>query len=116
MYVYIKAPVGKDTQKYVARSKKCMHKFAQIIDWSCFFQDLIALPYITEQGTLEKTLKCSKKRYDGYVRMWKRKLYDFVAVQVSNYLHIYMCVCMYATFSMCVVEAQIVRLCGSTSE
>jgi hypothetical protein len=28
-------------------------------------QELLALPYITEDGVLELTLKCSKKRYDG---------------------------------------------------
>lgn len=32
-------------------------------------QHIIALPYITEDGVLELTLKCSKKRYDGYLRM-----------------------------------------------
>ena len=29
-------------------------------------QDAVGLPYITLQGTLEQTLVCSKKRYDGY--------------------------------------------------
>lgn len=32
-------------------------------------QDVIGLPYITEEGVLELTLRCSKKRYDGYLRM-----------------------------------------------
>ena len=31
-------------------------------------QEIIKLPYITEEGVLELTLKCSKKRYDGYLR------------------------------------------------
>ena len=44
-------------------------------------QDLIKLPYITEEGVLELTLKCSKKRYDGYLRMWKRKLYEYAGLQ-----------------------------------
>ena len=33
------------------------------------------------QGVLELTLKCSKKRYDGYLRMWKRKLYEYAGLQ-----------------------------------
>jgi hypothetical protein len=48
-------------------------------------QDLIGLPYITEEGVLELTLKCSKKRYDGYLRMWKRKLYEFSGVQKMDF-------------------------------
>ena len=44
-------------------------------------QDLIKLPYITEEGVLELTLKCSKKRYDGYLRMRKRKLYEYAGLQ-----------------------------------
>lgn len=41
----------------------------------------LRLPYITEEGVLELTLKCSKKRYDGYLRMWKRKLYEYAGLQ-----------------------------------
>lgn len=48
-------------------------------------QELIALPYITEAGVLELTLKCSKKRYDGYLRMWKRKLYEFAGLQKFDF-------------------------------
>ena len=44
-------------------------------------QDALCLPYITEQGTLALDLVCSKKRYDGYLRIWKRKLYEFAGLQ-----------------------------------
>lgn len=44
-------------------------------------QDVLGLPYITEEGTLALTLLCSKKRYDGYLRIWKRKLYEFAGLQ-----------------------------------
>jgi hypothetical protein len=51
-------------------------------------QDAIGLPYITLQGTLELTLKCSKKRYDGYLRMWKRKLYAFAGLNKMDFKHV----------------------------
>ena len=44
-------------------------------------QDVLGLPYMTEEGTLALTLLCSKKRYDGYLRIWKRKLYEFAGLQ-----------------------------------
>jgi hypothetical protein len=44
-------------------------------------QDALGLPYMTEDGTLALTLLCSKKRYDGYLRIWKRKLYEFAGLQ-----------------------------------
>ncbi len=44
-------------------------------------QDALGLPYMTEDGTLALALLCSKKRYDGYLRIWKRKLYEFAGLQ-----------------------------------
>lgn len=48
-------------------------------------QDVLGLPYITEEGTLALTLLCSKKRYDGYLRIWKRKLYEFAGLRGLNF-------------------------------
>eukprot|EP00960_Hanusia_phi_P032702 750010-Hanusia_phi.AAC.3 len=48
-------------------------------------QDIIGLPYITEEGVLELTLICGKRRYDGYLRMWKRKLYEFAGLQKIDF-------------------------------
>ena len=65
--------IGKNTQGY----KKLMEQNLR----GRQLQDIIKLPYITEEGVLELTLKCSKKRYDGYLRMWKRKLYEYAGLQ-----------------------------------
>jgi len=65
--------IGKNTQGF---KKLCEQKLS-----GSQLQDIIRLPYITEEGVLELTLKCSKKRYDGYLRMWKRKLYEYAGLQ-----------------------------------
>mmetsp|Transcript_7773 Transcript_7773/g.18909 ORF Transcript_7773/g.18909 Transcript_7773/m.18909 type:complete len:215 (-) Transcript_7773:192-836(-) len=65
--------IGKGTEGFVRLQKQGLRGRP--------LQDVIGLPYITEEGVLELTLKCSKKRYDGYLRMWKRKLYEFSGVQ-----------------------------------
>ncbi|KAJ1482495.1 hypothetical protein T484DRAFT_1803819, partial [Baffinella frigidus] len=40
---------------------------------------------VQDAGTLELTLVCSKKRYDGYLRMWKRKLYAFAGLNKMDF-------------------------------